>query len=88
MPPTYKALREFERVAAEATEETAREALVPAQALLLLERVSRRQPGEPKRVVAYELRPKIAEMVKLVMAAKSDRGAEDLVPKGERLNHV
>jgi hypothetical protein len=75
MPPTFRALKDFERITAEVTEETAREGLVPAQALPIFERVSRRQPGEPTRVIAYKLRPKIAELVNFVMSAKTDRGS-------------
>lgn len=75
MSASFKALRELERIVVEVTEETAREGLVPAQALPLLERVSRRQPGAPTRVVAYRLRPNIAEMIKLAMAARRDLGA-------------
>lgn len=70
MSPSPRSLREFERVIVEVTEATAREGLVPAQALPILEKVSRRRPGEPTRVVGYSLRPAIRELVTLVMSAK------------------
>lgn len=70
--PTLKSLKEFERVIAEATEDTAREGLVPAQALPILEKVSRRRSGEPTRVVGYKIRPAIVELVNLVMSARTE----------------
>jgi hypothetical protein len=72
MSPSPRSLKEFERVIVEMTDATAREGLVPAQALPILEKVSRRRPGEPTRVVGYSIRPEIRELVNLVVSAQVD----------------
>jgi hypothetical protein len=79
---TNKTLRHMERALVEATEETARAGLLPAQANPPIRKLMRASGGgSASRVVGFEILPSIVPLINLVASVRDE--AERLLPEGE-----